>query len=93
MHAPRQSVRLQTTARRIRASVSMGECPTTLDHMRTGTIWTVLGVIGAIVIAWFLVNVLFSLIAFAFKLVIVGVVAVIVYFVLRGVFRGSGAGD
>jgi uncharacterized membrane protein YeaQ/YmgE (transglycosylase-associated protein family) len=49
-------------------------------------LWTVLGVIGAIVIAWLLVNVLFSVIAFIFKLVIVAVVAVVVFFVLRGVF-------
>jgi ABC-type transport system involved in cytochrome bd biosynthesis fused ATPase/permease subunit len=57
--------------------------------MRNSTIWTVLGVIAAIVIAWILVNVLFSLIAIAFKLLIVAVVAVIVFFVLRSVFGRS----
>jgi hypothetical protein len=58
--------------------------------VKNATIWTVLGVIAAVVIAFFLVNVLFSVIAFVFKLVIVAVVAVIVFFVLRAVFaRGS----
>jgi len=53
------------------------------------TVWTVLGVIAAVVIAWILVNVLFSLLWFIGKLAIVAVVAVIVFFVLRGVFGGS----
>lgn len=61
--------------------------------MRNSTLWTVLGVIGAVVIAFFLVNVLFSVIAFVFKLVIVAVVAVIVFFVLRGIFARSGSDD
>ncbi|MFB6610486.1 hypothetical protein ACFCVO_09210 [Agromyces sp. NPDC056379] len=56
------------------------------------TVWTVIGVIVAVVIAWFLVDVLFSLLWFVGKLVIVAVVAVIVYFVLRSVFGGR-AGD
>jgi hypothetical protein len=51
--------------------------------MRSGTIWTVLGVIVAIVIAWFLVNALLSLIWFIAKLAIVLVVAAIVFFALR----------
>jgi hypothetical protein len=55
--------------------------------MNKGTVWTILGVIVAVVIAWVLVNVLFSVIAFAFKLLAVAVVAVIVFFVLRSVFR------
>jgi hypothetical protein len=49
-------------------------------------VWTVLGVIAAIVIAWVLVDVLFSLLWFIGKLVIVAVVAVIVFFILRGLF-------
>lgn len=53
------------------------------------TFWTVIGVIVAVVIAWFLVDVLFSLLWFIGKLVIVAVVAVIVYFVLRGAFARS----
>ena len=49
-------------------------------------IWTILGVIVAIVIAWFLVSALLSLIWFIAKLAIVLVVAVIVFFALRAVF-------
>ena len=54
--------------------------------MRGGTIWTILGVIVAIVIAWFLVNALLSLIWLIAKLAIVLVVAAIVFFALRAVF-------
>ncbi len=55
--------------------------------MNKSTLWTVLGVIGAIVIAWWLVNVLFSLMWFIFKLAVVAVVAVVVFFVLRSLLR------
>ena len=54
--------------------------------MRGGTIWTILGVIAAVVIAWFLVDGLLHLIWFAARLGIVLVVAVIVFFALRAVF-------
>ena len=54
--------------------------------MRGGTVWTILGVIAAVVIAWFLVNALLGLAWFIAKLVIVLVVAVIVFFALRAVF-------
>lgn len=54
--------------------------------MRKSTLWTILGVVVAIVIAWVLVNAVLSLIAFAFRVVAVAVVAVIVFFVLRAVF-------
>lgn len=57
------------------------------------TVWTVIGVIVAVVIAWFLVDVLFSLLWFIGKLVIVAVVAVIVFFVLRSVFARRGDRD
>ena len=51
---------------------------------------TILGVVAAIVIAWFLVNLLFSFIFFVVKLIIVAFVAVLVYFALRGILgRGS----
>ncbi|MET0672209.1 MAG: hypothetical protein ABWY37_01825 [Microbacterium pygmaeum] len=60
--------------------------------MNKSSIWTVVGVIVAIVIAWFLVNVLFSLLWFIGKLLVVAVVAVIVFFVLRMLFtRGDDA--
>ena len=57
------------------------------------TIWTVIGVVVAVVIAWFVVDVLFSLLWFIGKLVIVAVVAVVVFFLLRSVFRRSGDQD
>jgi uncharacterized protein YacL len=54
-----------------------------------GTVWTILGVIVAIVIAWFLVNIVFSVLFFIGKLLVVAVVAVIVFFVLRMLFSRS----
>lgn len=59
--------------------------------MNKGTIWTIVGVIAAILIAWFLVTALFSVLAFIVKLLIVAVVAVIVFFVLRMIFARSGS--
>ena len=58
--------------------------------MNKSTIWTILGVIGAVVIAWFLVDLVFSLLWFIGKIVIVGIVAVIVFFVLRMIFARGG---
>ncbi len=51
------------------------------------TVWTVIGVIVAVLVAWFLVDVVFSLLWFIAKLAIVAVVAVIVFFVLRALVR------
>ena len=56
--------------------------------MNKSTVWTVVGVIVAIVIAWFLVNVLFSLLWFIGKLVDRAIVASIVFLVLRASSRG-----
>ena len=53
------------------------------------TVWTVIGVIVAVIVAWFLVDLLFSLLWFIGKLAIVAVVAVIVFFVLRALVRPS----
>lgn len=53
------------------------------------TAWTVIGVIVAVIVAWFLVDVLFSLLWFIGKIAIVAVVAVIVFFVLRALVRPS----
>jgi len=53
------------------------------------TAWTVIGVIVAVIIAWFLVDVVFSLLWFIGKLAIVAVVAAIVFFVLRAFVRPS----
>ncbi|WP_017204705.1 hypothetical protein [Microbacterium algeriense] len=55
----------------------------------TKNIWTILGVILAVVIAWWIVSALFSVLAFVFKLAIVAVVAVVVFLVLRGIFCRS----
>lgn len=57
--------------------------------MNKNSIWTILGIIVAVVIAWFLVNILFSLMWFIGKLLVVAVVAVVVYFVLKGLFTRS----
>jgi len=58
------------------------------------TIGPLIGVVVAVVVAWWLVSVLFSLVWFVAKVIIVAVVAVLVYFALRGVFAtGRDAGD
>ncbi|MFC7404012.1 hypothetical protein [Georgenia alba] len=57
--------------------------------MKSGTIWTVLGVLVAIVAAWFLVDALFSLMWFVVKLAVVAVVAVAVFVLLRNALSGS----
>lgn len=54
--------------------------------MRGGNIWTILGVIAAVVIAWFLVDGLLHLIWFIARIGIVLVVAAVVFFALRAVF-------
>ncbi|UJP09629.1 hypothetical protein L2X99_14605 [Microbacterium sp. KUDC0406] len=55
--------------------------------MNKSSVWTVLGVIAAVVIAWWIVSALFSLIWFVAKLAVVAVVAVIVFLVLRSLTR------
>lgn len=57
--------------------------------MNKNSVWTVLGVVLAIVIAWWIVSALFSILWFVAKLAIVAVVAVVVFLVLRGLFRSS----
>ncbi len=57
--------------------------------MNKGTVWTIVGAIVAVVIAWFLVNILFSLLWFIGKLLVVAVVAVVVFVVLRMLFARS----
>ncbi len=51
------------------------------------TLWTVLGVVVAVVIAWFLVDLVFSVLWFIAKLAVVAVVAIVVFFVLRSFVR------
>jgi uncharacterized protein YacL len=52
-------------------------------------LWTWIGVIVAVVIAWFVIELLFSLMWFIAKLVAVAVVAVLVFAALRLVFSRS----
>jgi hypothetical protein len=54
------------------------------------TIWIVLGVIASVVIAWFVVDLVFSVVWFVVKLAIVAVVAVVVFFLLRSWLGRSG---
>lgn len=51
--------------------------------MMSRTLWIVLGVIASVVIAWFLVDLVFSVVWFIVKLAVVAVVAVVVFFALR----------
>ncbi|MFJ2367938.1 hypothetical protein [Microbacterium sp. NPDC087665] len=60
--------------------------------MTKTSIWTIVGVIVAIVIAWWIVGALFSLLWFIAKLAIVLVVAVVVFIALRSIF-GSRSDD
>ncbi|WP_300594250.1 hypothetical protein [Microbacterium sp.] len=57
--------------------------------MNKGTLWTTLGVIAAIVIAWILVELLWGVAMLIVKLVVVAVVALFVFFLLRAVFSRS----
>ena len=61
--------------------------------MNKGAIWTVLGVLLAIVIAWVLVDVVFSVLWFIAKAVIVLIVAAVVFFVLRNLFFSRSDSD
>lgn len=51
--------------------------------MNKSTVWSILGAIAAIVIAWWIVTALFSLLWFVAKLIVVAVVAVAVYAGIR----------
>ncbi|MCK8607962.1 hypothetical protein [Agromyces sp. C10] len=54
------------------------------------TLWIVLGVIVSVAIAWFVVDLVFSVVWFVVKLAIVAVVAVVVFFALRSWLGRSG---
>jgi hypothetical protein len=60
--------------------------------MMSRTLWIVLGVIASVVIAWFLVDLVFSVVWFIVKLAIVAVVAVVVFFALRAWLGRMGDG-
>lgn len=53
--------------------------------------WTIVGVVVSVIVAWWLVNVLFSVIALAIKLIIVAVFAAFVFFLLRSLLSKSRA--
>jgi hypothetical protein len=57
--------------------------------MNKNSLWTIVGVIHAVVIAWWIVSALFSILWFIAKLAIVLVVAVVVFLVLRGLFSSK----
>jgi O-antigen ligase len=62
----------------------------TIEPARRNTLVTILCVVGAVLIAWFLVDFVLSAVFFLVKAAIVLVIAAIVYFVLRGLLaRGS----
>lgn len=58
--------------------------------MNKSTIWTIGAVVVSVVIAFWIVNALFSLIWFIAKLAIVAVVALIVFVVIRSLLARSG---
>lgn len=51
-------------------------------------VWTIVGVIAAVIIAWFVVDFALHAIYLIFRLVLVAVVAVIVYLALQFLLRG-----
>ncbi|MCS3443130.1 hypothetical protein [Microbacterium phyllosphaerae] len=57
--------------------------------MNKNSLWTIVGVILAVVIAWWIVSALFSILWFIAKLAIVLVVAAVVFLVLRGLFSSK----
>lgn len=50
-------------------------------------VWTIVGVVVAVVIAWFVVELALRVLAFGFRLALVAIVAVIVFAVLRMLLR------
>ncbi|MGX1792332.1 hypothetical protein ACWIDW_05245 [Microbacterium sp. NPDC055312] len=59
--------------------------------MTKSTVWTIVAVVVSVIIAFWIVNALFSLIWFIAKLAIVAVVALIVFAVIRTLMaRSSG---
>ncbi|GAA1621399.1 MULTISPECIES: hypothetical protein [Brevibacterium] len=57
--------------------------------MKMSTVWSVVGAVLAIIIAWWLVNAVFSIAWFLVKALIVVAVATVVYAFLKGAFRAK----
>ncbi|MCM1013150.1 Uncharacterised protein [Brevibacterium casei] len=57
--------------------------------MKMSTVWSVVGAVLAIIIAWWLVSVVFSIAWFLVKALIVVAVAAVVYAFLKGAFRAK----
>lgn len=57
--------------------------------MTKSTIWTIVGVVVSVLIAWWLVSALFSVLWFIAKLAVVAVVALIVFGVIRALVAKS----
>ncbi|GAA3935809.1 hypothetical protein [Microbacterium soli] len=57
--------------------------------MTKSTVWSILGMIIAVVIAWWVVSALFSLLWLIVKLALVAVVAVAVYAGIRALTRSE----
>ena len=57
--------------------------------MTKNRLWTIVGVVLAVIIAWWIVSALFSILWFIAKLAIVLVVAGVVFLVLRGLFSSK----
>lgn len=56
------------------------------ESMNWGGVWTVVGAILAIVVAWIVVSVMMSLVWLVFRIVLVLVVGAVIFFWLRHVF-------
>ncbi len=57
--------------------------------MKMSTVWSVLGAILAIIIAWWIVSAVFSIAWFLVKAVIVVAVAAVVFALLKGAFASK----
>jgi high-affinity Fe2+/Pb2+ permease len=51
-------------------------------------VWTIVGVIAAVIIAWFVVDFALHAIFLIFRLALVAIVAIVVYLALRFLLRG-----
>lgn len=54
--------------------------------MNKNSVWTIVGVVVAAVIAWFVISTVFSVLWAIAKLALVAVIAFVVYLALRGAF-------